>query len=183
VPQMTLYAPDITCDHCIATIHRTVDGIEGARFLSGDPEAKSFVVEVAGGAILDRLAEALAAEGYPLGEAGAPPDAAHTDGHGEGVDPRSVGWTPAYRVSRTDKGADVNYACYCGCEAGFALDRSQPEQAPEGCCCGNRILVGRDSSTRLQPALESGSNYRVELAQLTMPWGQPVEVALAVPAE
>jgi copper chaperone CopZ len=41
-----LHAPDITCEHCVATIRDAVDGVEGATFISGDPDARSFVVEV-----------------------------------------------------------------------------------------------------------------------------------------
>ena len=29
--QVTLYAPDVTCDHCIASIERAVGTVEGAR--------------------------------------------------------------------------------------------------------------------------------------------------------
>mgnify|MGYP003346489522 CR=1 FL=1 len=31
MPQMTLYAPDITCEHCIATIGKTVATVEEIR--------------------------------------------------------------------------------------------------------------------------------------------------------
>ena len=75
MPQMTLYAPDITCDHCIATIRETVDSIDGARFLSGDPSSRQFAIEVASGAVLDAVSAALAGVGYPLGDAAAPASA------------------------------------------------------------------------------------------------------------
>ncbi|MDP2327924.1 MAG: heavy-metal-associated domain-containing protein, partial [Dehalococcoidia bacterium] len=71
MPQMTLFAPDITCDHCIATIRKAVDGVEGARFVSGDPDTRAFVVDLERGAVLDQVAEVLAGEGYPLGDAAA----------------------------------------------------------------------------------------------------------------
>lgn len=182
MPQLTLYAPDITCDHCIATIRKTAEAIEGARFLAGDPERKSFVVDVAGGAVLDRLAEALAAEGYPLADAPAATGApAAEPAHAAPV--AKAGWFPEFRVTRTARGADVNYDCYCGCDAGFALDRSVADAAPESCCCGNRILVGRDAEPRLAAALDPGTPYRVEVQRLAMPWGQPLDVALAVPMD
>ena len=38
-------------------------------------------------------------------------------------------WKPAaYRVVETDIGANVNYDCYCGCDAGIAVDRAQDDQ-------------------------------------------------------
>jgi copper chaperone CopZ len=181
LPQLTLYAPDITCDHCIATIRETADTVHGARFLSGDPDAKSFVVDVADGAVLDRLSAALAEAGYPLGEAGAP--AAAAPAADEHAPVSKAGWTPAYRVTRTDRGADVNYRCYCGCEAGFALDRALADPAPEGCCCGNRILVGRDARTRLAATLDPATTYDLNVQTIAMPWGQPLDVALAVPQD
>lgn len=69
MPQVTLFAPDVTCDHCIATIQKTVATVDGATFIEGDPDSKSFAIEVSEGAVLDRVATALAAEGYPLGPA------------------------------------------------------------------------------------------------------------------
>src|SRR5690606_30412034 len=68
MPQTTQFAPDVTCDHSIATIQKTVDTIEDDRSISGDLDSKSFSVEIAQGAVLAQLAEALAEAGYPLGE-------------------------------------------------------------------------------------------------------------------
>ncbi len=185
--QLTLYAPDITCEHCIATIERTANAVDGARFLAGDPEAKSFVVDVEGGAALDRLAAALVAEGYPLGDGpargvvvGARTGA---DGGAHAVPPAKDRWIPAYRVTPTARGADVNYDCYCGCDAGFALDRALADPPAEGCCCGNRILVGRGAESRLRAMLDAGTAYHVDVQQIAMPWGQPLDVALAIPPD
>ncbi|MCC6236756.1 MAG: heavy-metal-associated domain-containing protein [Dehalococcoidia bacterium] len=177
--QLTLTAPDITCEHCIATIERTVNAIEGARFLQGSELTQTFTVEVASGGILDAVGAALAAEGYPLGEASATAPPAAAGASAPAIDEAT--WTPAYRVTRTEVGADVNYACPCSCDAGFALDRSQAEQDPESCCCGRQILVGHDAESRLRSALEQPGAYRYDHQSLTMPWGQPLEVALAIP--
>ncbi len=174
--QLTLTAPDITCEHCIATIERTVNAIEGARFLHGSELTQTFAIEVASGAVLDVVTAALTAEGYPLGEAST---ASAAPASPSAIDEST--WTPEYRVTRTPAGADVNYACPCSCEAGFALDRSRVEQDPESCCCGRQILVGREAETRLRGALEHPGAYRYDRQSLTMPWGQPVEVALAIP--
>jgi len=174
--QLTLTSAEITCEHCIATIQRTVDGLDGARFLHGDPATQQFAVELASGALLDELGRALADEGYPLGEVKAP---------GVQATPSAVDseWHPLYRVTRTQVGADVNYACPCSCEAGFALDRSKSEQSPESCCCGRQILVGAEAEQRLRGALEQPSSYTFDLQTVEMPWGQPMTVALAVPRE
>ena len=175
--QMKLYAPDVTCEHCIASIKDAVNSVEGATFLSGDPDSKSFIAEVASGSILDQLAAATEAEGYPLGEVPSEVGDGHTGGYGAAT------WLPEYTVTATDKGADVNYTCYCGCDAGFAFDRSQAEQDAEGCCCGNRIMVApADAETRMQSGLED-REYRIDVQQVTAPWGQPLQTALAVPVE
>ncbi len=93
-------------------------------------------------------------------------------------------WRPSdYRVEATDAGANVNYDCYCGCDAGFALDRSVPEQAPESCCCGNLILVGENARERLHGALDDAGAYRLSAQELVMPWGESTEVALAIPSK
>ncbi len=78
-------------------------------------------------------------------------------------------------------GADVNYACYCGCEAGFALDRSIREAEPARCCCGNAMLVGEDAGQRLLASLDDESEYRLDLRLVDLPWGDQPEVALAIP--
>lgn len=173
--QLTLYAPDVTCEHCIATIQSAVEDVEGATFLSGNPDAKSFVVEVAAGAVIDQIAAATESEGYPLGAA-----TSGENPEGSGADPN---WVPTYTVTASDKGADINYSCPCGCTAGFALDRSVADQHAEGCCCGRQMLVApADAEARLKADLESG-DYRFDLQTIEMPWGQPMEAAIAIPAE
>ena len=193
MPQMTLYAPDITCDHCIATIGKAVATVDGARFIAGDPDSKTFAVEVASGAVLDRVAETLAAEGYPLGEASAPgaapaaampmmPMAGGAPGgmhHGQ----HTPGFKPQYlKIERTDAGADVTYSCPCGSTTEvFHLDRAQAEQGPHS-CCGHHTLVGPNAATRLRARLgDGGAGYDIDVQTVTMPWGQTVEAAQAVP--
>ena len=178
--QLTLTSAEISCDHCIATIRETVDAIEGARFLSGDPTSRQFAVEVASGAVLDALSHALAEAGYPLGEAAA---RAPAPASMAGLEMAGPTWSPTYRVTKTKVGADVNYACPCSCEAGFALDRAKSEQAPESCCCGRQIMVGADAESRLRTALGTSEAYAFDVQTVTMPWGQPLPVALAIPRE
>ncbi len=179
----TLYAPDISCEHCIATIERTTNAVAGARFLGGDIEGRRFDVDVASGAVLDALGAALAAEGYPLGDGVSgevPARGAQAGGAPVIALERVAPSGPVtYTVTRTDAGADVNYQCPCGCTAGFALDRGQAEQAPESCCCGRQLLVGTSAGERLRVTLDGG--YAFDVQTLTMPWGQPLQAALAVP--
>ena len=171
--QVMLSSPDITCEHCIETIRKTVEA-SGSTFVSGDPETRAFVVEVASGEALDRVAAALAEVGYPLGDVDTP--AGHVGGQ------LTDDWRPAtYRIEKTAVGANVNYDCYCGCDAGFALDRSQADQATESCCCGNHIFVGQDAATRIASKLDGDTSYRIDVQEVAMPWGQPMEVALAIP--
>jgi len=173
--QLTLFAPDITCDHCIATIARTVDGHPGARFLTGDVEGRRFALEIESGGVLDALTAALEAGGYPLG----PADLSLTS---RAIQSSDGSWTPSHRVKATDAGAEINYDCPCSCVAGFAFNRAVAVAEPESCCCGRSMLVGRGAEERLRARIES-SAYRFDVQTLTMPWGQPLEVALAIPAE
>lgn len=173
--QITLYAPAITCDHCVSTIQRTVDTTVGARFLAGNADARRFSIEIAGGDVLEAVAMALAAEGYPLG------DAAEAEPSAEAHDGGKV-TRPAYRVTPTDAGAEINYDCPCGCTAGFALNRATAAQEPESCCCGRTMLAGRDAESRLRGEIGDVEAFGFDRQTLAMPWGQPVEVALATPA-
>ena len=188
MPQMTLFAPDITCDHCINTIRQAVGTVEGARFIAGDPESRTFSVEVASGAVLDRVADALAGEGYPLGEAPAPGTAPAATmralplASGMEMHRQQPGFKPQYlKVEKTDAGADITYSCPCGSTTEvFHLDRSQADQAPHS-CCGHHTLVGVDAAARLRARV--GSGYDIDVQTITMPWGQPVEAAQAIPAQ
>ena len=174
--QILLSSPAITCDHCIETIRGVVDTTEGAHLVSGDPDARTYIVDLATGALLDALAVRLAAADYPLGDV--PTEAA---AHGVAL---TADWRPStFRVEKTDAGANVNYDCYCGCDAGFALDRSNADPALESCCCGNQILVGAGAGARITSKLDAPDRYRVDVQTITMPWGQPLEVALAIPLE
>ena len=93
-------------------------------------------------------------------------------------------WLPGgYTVTPTDAGADVNYQCYCGCDAGFAFKREVADASPEQCCCGNSILVGSDAGARLGRTLEASAAFRLDVRQVQMPWDENVEVALAIPRE
>ncbi|MCK9487107.1 MAG: heavy-metal-associated domain-containing protein [Dehalococcoidia bacterium] len=180
MPQITLFAPDVTCDHCIATIQKTVERVEGARFIEGDPDSRSFAVDLAQGAVLDRLSEALAAEGYPLGPAAPARAAAPVASTGDGADAASEAaasaFAPSYTVEKSPEGASITYTCPCGSTTEhYTYDRSRPEQ-DLGSCCDHHLLVQPGAGERLR-ALKPG--YEVDVQTLEMPWGQPVEAAFA----
>ena len=197
MPQMTLYAPDITCDHCIATISKAVATVDGARFIAGDPDAQAFAVEVASGAVLDRVAETLADAGYPLGDAphpgaptthpgmtplgmiGMPMATSPEQAGGEHQMQQIPNFKPSYlKVERTEAGADITYSCPCGSTTEvFHLDRSQAEQEPHS-CCGHHTLIGPNAAARLRARV--GDGYDIDVQHMLMPWGQPVEAAQAV---
>jgi copper chaperone CopZ len=184
MPQMTLFAPDITCDHCIATIRQAVGTVEGARFVSGDPDARSFIVDIERGAVLDQVAETLAAEGYPLGDPSAVSPVVSSTMiplgmmHVAPSAAQAATFVPTYRAERSDAGADVVYSCPCGSTTEvFHYDRSKAEQEPHS-CCNHKVLVAPGAADRLR-AIAPGFEV-ISVQTVEMPWGQPLEAAMAV---
>jgi hypothetical protein len=43
------------------------------------------------------------------------------------------------------------------------------------------MLVGAGAAERILAKLDDAARYRVDVQQATMPWGQPMDVALAIP--
>lgn len=174
MPQVTLYAPDITCDHCIETIKRTTEGVAGVDFVSGDEHARSFVVAFERAAAIDTLGEALAAEGYPLGQAVTSPLVAPA--------PPSP-FAPTFEAVPSDRGATVIYSCPCGSTTEeFTYDRSRPEQEIDS-CCDHHLLIGSNAAEELRRRLPNAERYDILVDQVTMPWGQPLQTAMAVAKE
>lgn len=67
MPEVTLEAPDISCDHCIGSIEKAVTKLAGVRFISGDPEKKAVTIEYdPSQATMDEIAATMEEEGYPL---------------------------------------------------------------------------------------------------------------------
>ena len=65
--EVILEAPDISCEHCIATIRKVVTALPGVQFLNGDPETKLVTLRYDPGALaLDAVEAAMAGEGYPV---------------------------------------------------------------------------------------------------------------------
>ena len=170
MPQITLFAPDVTCDHCIATIQKAVGTVDGATFLDGDPDSKSFAIEVTQGAVLDRVAEVLASEGYPLG-----PASPARGGEAAEHSAATTGFAPKYNIAKSDEGAVVTYDCPCGSTTEhYTFDRSKSEQAL-GSCCDHHLLIQPNAGDRLRERL--GDAYEVNVQTVEMPWGQPMEAA------
>ncbi len=65
--KVTLEAPDISCDHRIASIQKAVTRLPGVRFLSGDAPAQQVTLEFDRSSVaLDAIQQAMAEEGYPV---------------------------------------------------------------------------------------------------------------------
>lgn len=67
MPEVTLEAPDISCDHCIGSIEKAVTKLPGVRFLSGDPQKKAVNIDYdPDQASVEEIAAAMEEEGYPV---------------------------------------------------------------------------------------------------------------------
>jgi copper chaperone len=65
--QITLEAPDISCEHCIMSIEKVLLTLNGVRLLSGDPAGKVVVLEYDPSVLdLSTIELAMEEEGYPV---------------------------------------------------------------------------------------------------------------------
>lgn len=65
--QITLEAPDISCEHCIMSIEKAVSKLDGVHFLSGDPAGKLITLEYDPEIVeLAAIEVAMEEEGYPV---------------------------------------------------------------------------------------------------------------------
>ena len=65
--RVTLEAPDITCDHCIASIRKAVTKLPSVQFLEGNPDSKQVTLEYEPSAVqMEAVEEAMEEEGYPV---------------------------------------------------------------------------------------------------------------------
>jgi YHS domain-containing protein len=78
--------------------------------------------------------------------------------------------------------AHINYQCPCGCEAGLTYDRESGSEHVGACCCGRLLWVGTDAEAKVRANFEPGGKYVIDLSEATLPWGERVTAALAVPA-
>jgi copper chaperone len=67
VVEVTLTAPDISCDHCIAAIRRALSGLAGVQFVDGNPQTKQVTIRYDPSMVeLTAIEKAMEEEGYPL---------------------------------------------------------------------------------------------------------------------
>jgi copper chaperone len=67
VEDVTLTAPDISCDHCIATIRKALSKLAGVQFLGGNPQTKQVTIRYDPSVVeLTAIEKAMEEEGYPL---------------------------------------------------------------------------------------------------------------------
>jgi YHS domain-containing protein len=72
-------------------------------------------------------------------------------------------------------GVQAGYTCPCGCKPAV---RYECGAAPveEGCCCGNRFVVGREVAGRLLAT----DGFRVETISFPAPWGESLQAGWLV---
>jgi copper chaperone len=66
VEEVTLTAPDISCDHCIAAIRGALSKLAGVQFLDGNPQTKQVTIRYDPSVVdLTAIEKAMEEEGYP----------------------------------------------------------------------------------------------------------------------
>ena len=64
---ITMKAPDISCEHCVATVKKTVGQFPGVQSVEADAETKIITLTYDPTTVsLDKVEDALAEEGYPV---------------------------------------------------------------------------------------------------------------------
>ena len=67
IERATLTAPDISCEHCVATVTKAVGGLTGVRTVSASEQTKQIAVEFDPAKVsLAQIEAALDEEGYPV---------------------------------------------------------------------------------------------------------------------
>jgi copper chaperone CopZ len=67
VEEVTLTAPDISCNHCIATIRKALSRLAGVQFLGGNLQTKQVTIRYDPSVVeLTDIEKAMEEEGYPL---------------------------------------------------------------------------------------------------------------------
>lgn len=65
--ELALTAPDISCDHCIASIRKAVTRLAGVEFVGGDPTRKQISLRFDESRVkLEDIEQAMEDEGYPV---------------------------------------------------------------------------------------------------------------------
>jgi copper chaperone len=65
--QITLNAPDISCEHCVATVQKAVGALPGVDSVSASADTKNIVIAFDPDKVsVDQIAVVLDEEGYPI---------------------------------------------------------------------------------------------------------------------
>jgi len=65
--QLTFTAPDIACDHCIASIRKAMGKLAGVELVNGDPARKQVSVRFDESRVrLEDIEQVMEEEGYPV---------------------------------------------------------------------------------------------------------------------
>ena len=64
--QVTLSAPDISCEHCVATVEKTVSALPGVEKVDASPETKLVNVSFDPGTVdIAKISQVMDDAGYP----------------------------------------------------------------------------------------------------------------------
>jgi len=61
----TVFIPDISCNHCVATIKRELEDVDGVKSVKGDPSTKKVTIEWGSPATWEEIEDLLDEIGYP----------------------------------------------------------------------------------------------------------------------
>ena len=65
--ELTLTVPDISCDHCVASIRKAMSKLAGVEFVNGDPNRKLVSLRFDESRVkLEDIEQAIEEEGYPV---------------------------------------------------------------------------------------------------------------------
>ena len=65
--KVKLEAPDISCDHCVASIRKALMKLPGVQFLEGDAASKTVTLEYDPVSVrMEAIERAMEDEGYPV---------------------------------------------------------------------------------------------------------------------
>lgn len=64
--EKTVHVPDISCGHCVATITRELEEVDGVEKVEGDPKSKEVTVRWQPPATWEIIKNTLAEIGYPV---------------------------------------------------------------------------------------------------------------------
>ncbi len=79
--------------------------------------------------------------------------------------------------------AHINYQCPCGCVAGLTFDQAEGSEHLGMCCCGRLLWLGPAAHEVVTRSFREGIEYLVDRGTVTLPWGDDVPSALAIPVE